>query len=135
MWQLPKAFQLVSRSLKIDDPFTLMRIGRMSHFYERFEPISGGIWWSGLAWAEVFLPVVGERPESVVGEKAFEVCLKRPISDGGKIVRENVATTGRLIGVVVSELSPEIVTLQLEKWFVKGSVFKKGRWLLNEQTG
>ncbi len=33
-------------------------------------------YWLGLTWAETFFPVLGERPSSVVGSKAYEVVPK-----------------------------------------------------------
>ena len=105
-----------------------MRIGNLSVFVEKLNPSTGKKYWTGITWAEIFCPVLGERPQSVVGSKAYEVVLKRPIADGGKVVRENVVTSGRVIGVVTNELPHETVTVEVEDWFVMGTVFKKGRW-------
>ena len=118
----------IANSLKIDDPPTPMRIGHLSTFVARMDPNSGAEHWDGFTWAEIFFPVLGERPKSVVGSKAYEVVLKKPTKDGGKIVRENVVTTGRVIGVVVAELPHETVSVRMEDWFQKSDVFKKGRW-------
>lgn len=118
----------ISNSLKIDDPPTPMRIGHLSSFVVRIDPHSGSTNWVGFTWAEIFFPVLGERPKSVVGSKAYEVVLKQSLKDGGQIVRENVVTTGRLVGVVVAELPHETVSLRIEGWVRKSDVFKRGRW-------
>ena len=100
----------------------------MSNFVEKTHPASGSRYWIGLTWAEIFFPVVGERPASVIGSKAYEVVLKQPIADGGDIVRENVVTTGRVVGVVAAELLHETVAVRIEDWFVQSETFKKGGW-------
>lgn len=105
-----------------------MRVGQISNFIEKVDPLNGSKYWVGLTWAEIFFPVVGERPKSVVGSKAYEVVLKQPIDKGGQIVRKNVATTGRVVGVVEGEFHHEIVSVRIEDWFVQGDVFKSGRW-------
>ena len=128
LYRLPLGLQQISSSLKIDDPLTPMRIGRISNFTEQMDPVTGTRSWLGLTWAEIFFPVSGERPRSVVGSKAYEVLLKQPINDGGRIVRENVRTTGRVIGVVVADLPHETVSLRIEDWFLNSDVFKKGQW-------
>lgn len=103
-----------------------MRIGEISGFFEKVDTLKGSKFWIGVTWAELFFPVVGERPKSVVGSKAYEVVLKQPIDEGGQIVRENVTTTGRIVGVVESETSQEVVSLRIEDWFVQGDLFKSG---------
>ena len=112
-----------------------MRIGHLNSFVVRIDPISGSTSWVGFTWAEIFFPVLGERPKCLAGSKAYEVVLKQSLKDGGKIVRENVVTTGRVIGVVVAELPHETVSVRMEDWFVKSDVFKKGSWTqLNETS-
>lgn len=128
LYRLPLGLQQISSSLKIDDPLTPMRIGQLSNFIEKVDPVTGTKSWLGITWAEIFFPVLGERPRSVVGSKAYEVFLKQPIKDGGKIVRENVLTTGRVIGVVVADLPHETVSVRIEDWFSNSEVFKKGQW-------
>ena len=63
-----------------------------------------------------------------MGSKAYEVFLRQSIKDSGRIVRENVITTGRFIGVVVDDLPDETVSVRIEDWSVKSDVFKKGHW-------
>lgn len=128
VYEIPMNISHISNSLKIDDPLTPMRIGHLSSFIVRTDAVSGSVNWVGFTWAEIFFPVLGERPKSVVGSKAYEVVLKQSLKDGGKIVRENVFTTGRVIGVVLAELPHETVSVRMEDWFVKSDVFKKGRW-------
>ena len=118
----------IANALKIDDPPTKIRIGQMSNFIEKTDFVNGSRYWLGITWAEIFFPVVGDRPASVIGSKAYEVVLKQPIADGGDIVRENVVTTGRVVGVVVAELLYETVSVRVEDWFVHSETFKKGRW-------
>ena len=118
----------ISNALKIDDPFTKIRVGQMSNFIEKIDPVNGSKYWIGLTWSEVFYPVVGERPASLIGRKAYEVVLKQPIASGGGIVRENVVTTGRVVGVVVAELVYETVSVRIADWFVQSEMFKKGHW-------
>lgn len=127
-YELPLGCQQISSSLKIDDPPTPLRIGQISTFFKQVHPSTKKMGWFGITWAETFFPAVGDKPKSVVGNKAYEVVLKRSLKDGGKIVRENVATTGRVIGVVIAELPHEAVSVMIEDWFVKSDVFKKGRW-------
>lgn len=105
-----------------------MRIGHLSTFFEKMDSCTGSKHWIGLTWAEVFFPVLGERPGSLVGSKAYEVVLKQPTKDGGQIVRENVVTTGRVVGIVIAELPHETVSVRIEDWFLKSGVFGKGRW-------
>ncbi len=100
IYHLPVDLLQISSSLKIDEPFTPMRIGQLSMSIENVDPLTGTNYWLGLTWAETFFPFSGERPSSVGGNKAYEVVLKQSIKDGGRIVRENVITTGRIIGVV-----------------------------------
>ena len=121
-----------SNALKIDDPPTKIRVGLMSNFVEKVDPANGSKYWIGITWAETFFPVVGERPASVIGSKAYEVVLKQPLADGGSIVRENVVTTGRVVGVVDAELAQESVSVRVEDWFVRSETFKKGRWSQHE---
>ncbi|CAF9940791.1 MAG: hypothetical protein ALECFALPRED_008862 [Alectoria fallacina] len=128
IYELPLGLQCISSSLKIDDPRTPMRIGQLSTFFMKVDPLTETKHWVGLTWAEIFFPVLGERPRSVVGSKAYEVVLKQPTQDGGLIIRENVVTTGRVIGVVVADLPHEAVSVRIEDWFLKSDVFKKGRW-------
>ncbi|KAF6229045.1 hypothetical protein HO133_007159 [Letharia lupina] len=127
-YELPVGLGHISGSLKIDDPPTPMRIGNLSTFIQKTDPLTGIKYWVGLTWAEIFFPVLGERPSSVAGSKAYEVVLKQPIEDGGHIVRENVVTTGRVVGVVVAELPHETVSVRIQDWFSKSDMFKKGRW-------
>lgn len=105
-----------------------MRIGQLDNFIEKTDPWTGKSYWVGLTWAEVFYPVLGERPRSVVGSKAYEVVLKQATKDGGQIVRENVLTTGRIVGVVVTDLPYETVSVKIDDWFLEGDVFEKGHW-------
>lgn len=128
VYQLPLDLCQISNSLKIDDPPTNMRIGKISNFMEIVDPLNGSKYWIGLTWAEIFFPVVGERPKSVVGSKAYEVVLNQPFDKGGQIVRENVATIGKVVGVVEVELPQETVSVRIEDWFVQRDVFKSGRW-------
>ena len=103
----------------------------MHNFIEKVDPANGSRYWAGLAFAETFFPVVGERPASVIGSKAYEVFLERPVADRVSIVRENVVTTGRVLGVVDAEFFHEVdrtVTVRLEDWFVQSETFKKGWW-------
>ena len=100
----------------------------MSSFFEEIDPANGSKYWIGLTWAEIFFPVVGERPASVIGSKAYEVVLKRPIAKLADLERENVVTTGRVFGVVVAELAYETVSVRVEDWFVQSEKFKKGCW-------
>lgn len=118
VYQLPLGLSQISNSLKINDPPTEMRVGQISIFIEKVDLLKGSKYWIGLTWAEIFFPVVGERPKSVVGSKAYEVVLKQPIDEGGQIFRENVTTTGRIVGVVESELPHETVSVRIEDWFV-----------------
>ena len=101
----------------------------MCNFIEKVDSANGSKYWIGLTWAEIFFPVMGERPASVIGSKAYEVVLKQPIADGGEIVRDNVVTTGRVVGVVVNELLHETVSVRIEDWFVQSEKFQKGRWI------
>ena len=128
MYDLPMGLSQISGSLKIDDPPTKMRIGYLRNFTETYNPTTRTKYWIGITWAEVFYPVVGEKPESVVGAKAYEVVLKQSLEDGGKIVRENLVTTGRFVGVVVADLPHETALVKVEDWFVKSDLFKKGHW-------
>ena len=128
MYHISKGRSQVSNALKIDDPPTKIRVGLLSNFIEKVNPANGSKYWIGITWAEIFFPVVGERPASVIGSKAYEVVLKQPLADGGYIVRENVVTTGRVVGVVVAELPYETVSVRVEDWFVRSETFKKGRW-------
>ena len=128
VYQLPYGLTQISNSLKIEDPPTKIRVGQLLNFIENIDPLNGSRYWIGLTWAEIFFPVVGERPSSVVGSKAYEVILKQPIHKGGQIVRKNVVTTGRVVGVVVAELPHETVSVRIEDWFVQSDQFKKGRW-------
>ena len=100
----------------------------MSSFFEEIDPANGLKYWIGLTWAEIFFPVVGERPASVVGSKAYEVVLKRPIAKLADLERENVVTTGRVVGVVVGDLAYETVSVRVEDWFLQSEMFKKGCW-------
>ena len=100
----------------------------MFNFIEKTDPTNGSRYWIGLTWAEVFFPVEGERPASIIGSKAYEVVLKQGIADGGGIVRENVVTTGRVVGVVVAEMPCGTVFVRVEDWFVQSETFKKGNW-------
>lgn len=130
MWtyELPLGIYYISSSLKIDDPPTPMRIGHLSTLATEMDPLTGEEIWVGFTWAEIFFPVVGEKPKSVVGSKAYEVVLKQSTKDGGQIVRENVVTTGRVIGEVIADLPHETVSVRIEDWFLKSEVCKKGRW-------
>lgn len=128
IYELPVGLHYISSSLKIDDPPTLMRIGPLSTFFEKVDPLAGTKYWVGITWAEIFFPVSGERPRSVVGSKAYELVLKQPVQDCGKIVRENVFTTGRVVGVVIAELPHETVSVRIEDWVWKSDWFNKGRW-------
>ena len=128
MYQLPVGLNHISNALKTDDPPTKIRVGPMSNFTEKIDLANGSKYWIGLAWAEIFFPVTGERPASVIGSKAYEVVLKQPIADGGAIVRENVVTTGRVVGMVHEELLHETVSVRIEDWFVRSEMFQKGRW-------
>ena len=101
----------------------------MSDFYEETDPVNGSKYWIGRTETEIFFPVVGERPASVIGSKAYEVVLKQPIAELADIVRENVVTTGRVVGVVVPGLVDETVSVRVEDWFVQSETFKKGRWI------
>ena len=136
MWiyQLPPGLNQISSSLKVDDPPTKMRIGQLSTFIEKLDPLTGLSYWVGLTWAETFYPVEGEKPSTVVGSKAYEVALKQPFDDGGQIVRENVATTGRVVGIVIADLPQETVSIVIDDWFVQSDVFKKGRWELQHMA-
>ena len=103
----------------------------MSNFIEKVDPANGSRYWVGLAFAETFFPVVGERPASVIGSKAYEVVLKQPVADGANIVRENIVSTGRVVGVVDAEFFHEpvrTVSVRVEDWFVQSETFKKGFW-------
>ena len=130
IYRLPVSLSQISNALKIDDPLTKIRVGLLSNFIENVDPSSGSKYWIGLTWAEIFFPVDGERPKSVLGSKAYEVVLKQPIEKGGQIVRENVVTTGRVVGVVVAELPHETVSVMVEDWFIRSDKFKEGRWQL-----
>ena len=127
-YELPLGSQQISSSLKIDDPPTPLRIGHITTFFKHENSSTNKTTWFGLTWAETFFPAVGDKPKSVVGNKAYEVVLKQSFKDGGMIVRENVATTGRVIGVVTAELPHETVSVMIEDWFVKSDVFKTGCW-------
>ena len=111
-----------------------MRVGQLSTFIEKLDPLTGLSYWVGLTWAETFYPVEGEKPSTVVGSKAYEVVLKQPFDDGGQIVRENVATTGRVVGIVIADLPHETVSIVIDDWFVQSDVFKKGRWELQRMA-
>lgn len=124
--ELPSNLNLISSSLRIDEPYTPMRIGQMSTFTEKWQPSTGQRYWIGFTWAETFQPVEGGKRPSLVGSKAYEVVLKQPIKDGGQIVRDNVTTTGRVVGTVVGDLPHETVSVRIEDWFVKSDVWKKG---------
>lgn len=129
-YETPSGSYYISSSLKVDDPATPMRIGHLGHLFTlltKRDPITGKEIWFGITWAEIFFPVVGEKPKSVVGSQAYEVILKQSTKDGGQIVRENVVTTGRVIGVVMADLPDEMVSLKIDNWFLKSEVFKKGR--------
>lgn len=71
---------------------------------------------------------MGEIPRSVEGSKAYELVLKQPVQGVGKVVQENVFTTGRVTGLVVVDLRHKTVSVSIEDWFLKSEVFKKGRW-------
>ena len=127
-YQLPVGLNQISNALKIDDPFTKIRIGQINNFMLKADPADGLTYWIGFTWAEIFFPVSGERPTSVIGSRAYEVVLRLPLAHGGAIVRENVVTTGRVVGVVINDLPHETVAVKLEDWFVQSDVFKMGRW-------
>ena len=90
-----------------------MRIGQLSNSLEKTYPFTRKSYWLGLTLAEIFFPVSGERPRSVVGRKAYEVVLRQPIDDGGQIIRGNVVTTGRVVGVVIAEYIHDTVSVKI----------------------
>lgn len=128
IYTIPSGLHFISSSLKIDDPPTPMRIGQLSTFIEKMDPFTGRKYLIGLTWAEIFFPVLGERPSSVAGCKAYEVLLKQPIKDGGRIVRENVVTTGRIVGEVVVDLPQDTVSVRIQDWVLESDGFKQGCW-------
>ena len=111
-----------------------MRVGQLFTFFMKPNPLTGTNYWTGVTHAEIFYPISGEKPESCVGSKAYEVVLKQPVQDVREIVRENVTTTGRIIGVVDGYMPHEMVSIRIADWFLKNDMFKMGNWERKDET-
>ena len=48
------------------------------------------------------------------GYEAYEVALKRSITDDGNVVLDSVVTTGRVIVVVIDELPHQMAAVKIE---------------------
>ncbi len=65
----------------------------------------------------------------MVGSKAYEVVVKRPVKADDTISRIEVMPTGRVVGEVIGVCGDNVsVLVKVEDWFVESDVFKMGEW-------
>ena len=65
----------------------------------------------------------------MMGSKAYEVVVKRPVEADYTTDRTEVVAMGRVVGEVIGVDSNNVsVSVEVEEWFVESEMFKMGTW-------